>query len=200
MGADQPICPTVLVAAIAEAEGSRGAAAALACAAAAEKTALLVDLGAPKPRPTLLASRAAQALERQLTEGVPGCQVAARGEVCHLAVSADSDGLRIAGAAVTSAGDTPVVVHLPRQLLPLAVDGDLLRPTAALLRADMPHHRHLASKTVRDLLRAELAVSILGRRLNWVSERRALFGALVPDAPGGLPAEVRRRLLPTRAD
>lgn len=197
MATDQPISPTLLVAALAEAEGSRGAAAALACAAAAERAALLVDLGASRPRPTLLASKEAQALERQLTVGLPGCQVAARGEVCHLAVPANRQGLQIAGAVAALAGEIPLVVHLPRQLLPLAVEGESVRPTGALLRVDVPHHRSLAAKTVRDLLRTGLAVAILGGRLSWVAERRALFGVLPADAPGALPAPILRRLLPT---
>jgi hypothetical protein len=48
---------------------------------------------------------------------------------------------------------------------------------------------------VRDLLSHDLTVAVLKRRLAWVAERRALFGALPADAAGGLPASTLRKLL-----
>ena len=52
----------------------------------------------------------------------------------------------------------------------------------------------LGDAEVAELLQRGLAVSVLKRRLNWAAERRALFGALLDDAPDGLPPAVRRRL------
>ncbi|MFN8162886.1 MAG: hypothetical protein U0R26_03470 [Solirubrobacterales bacterium] len=54
----------------------------------------------------------------------------------------------------------------------------------ALLRADIESERALLALVVRDLIAHGLTVSVLKRRLGWVAERRALFGALPPDAPG----------------
>ena len=63
-----PDSPLVLVTAVGDAEGSRGAAAALACAGAdADRATLLVDVGGRAQRPTLLASSAANQLEERLT-------------------------------------------------------------------------------------------------------------------------------------
>ena len=83
--------PTVLVAAVGGAEGARAAAAALASAGAdIERAALLVDVGGRPPRPTLLAAAAAQRLEERLAAQLPQARVAARGQVCHLAVPASA--------------------------------------------------------------------------------------------------------------
>ncbi len=103
---------TVLVTAVGVAEGSRAAAAALACAAAGvDRASLLIDVGGRPPRPTLLASAAARALEERLAAHLPRERVAARGQVCHLAVAADGDGLDAAAAAATVARGSLVAVH-----------------------------------------------------------------------------------------
>jgi hypothetical protein len=39
-----------------------------------------------------------------------------------------------------------------------------------------------------------LALAVLKRRLNWMVERRALFGVLAAGSPGGLPERLVRRL------
>jgi len=189
--------PVVLVGAVGEAEGTREAAAALACAGSdLDVAALLVDVGGRPPRPTLLASAAAQALEERLAAHLPQARVAARGQVCHLAVPTDSEGLEAASAAVTAARQVPAVLHLPPALLQAVVGGESgIRPTAALLRADLAEDRSLVALVVRDLVARGLAVGVLKRRLNWVSERRALFGALPAGSPGGLPDRLVRRLL-----
>ena len=109
---------TVLVAAVGEAEGARGAAAALACAGAdADLATLLIDVGGRAPRPTLLASTAARRLEERLAAHLPKARMAARGQVCHLAVPADPDGLGVASAAVTVARGALAALHLPPALL-----------------------------------------------------------------------------------
>lgn len=187
---------TVLVTTVAEAEGSRGAAAALACAGAdVDRAALLVEVGGRSPRPTLLASAAAHRLEERLAAHLPRASVAARGQVCHLAASPDGEGLETASAAVTIARGSLAVLHLPPgQVQPLLADGRGPRLSGALLRADIGADRALLALVVRGLIARGLTVSVVKRRLGWVAERRALFGALAPDAPGGLPAPVRDRL------
>lgn len=191
--------PTVLVVAVGEAEGSRGAAAALACAGAdVDRAALLVDLGGRVPRPTLIASTAARNLEDRLASHLPEIRVAARGQVCQLAAPADEVGFAAAAAAVTVARGALAVIHVP----PATVQ-DLLgaehgpRPSGALLRADVAADRALLALVVRDLVAAGLDVGVLKRRLGWIDERRALFGALGSDRPG-LPPRLLRRLLSHR--
>lgn len=188
-------CPVAVVAAVGEAEGSRGAAAALACAGADVGVAtLLVEVGGRTPRPTLVASATAKQLEERLAAHLPRCRVAARGQVCHLAVPADPEGLDLASAAATAVRDSSAVLHLPPELLQEALAHPGLRPDAVLLRADLGSDRALVAMTVRELFGRGLATAVLKRRLSWVAERRALFGILPPGSPGGLPKRVVRRL------
>lgn len=188
--------PTVLVAAVGDAEGSRGAAAALACAGAeVDRAALLVEVGGRPPRPTLLASAAAQRLEERLAGHLPRVRVAARGQVCHLAVPADEEGLEAASAAVTVARGALAAVHVPPALFQPVLAGSGPRPSGVLLRADLATDRPLVALVARNLTTRGLAVSVLKRRLSWVAERRALFGVLPADGPGGLPPRIPHRLL-----
>lgn len=193
--------PTVLVTRVGEAEGSRGAAAALACAGAGVDLAtLLVDVGGKAPRPTLLASTAARELEERLVVHLPQARVAARGQVCHLALPAAPEGLEAAAAAVTVARGALAVLHLPPELLqPLLTGQRGPEPSAVLLRADVVADRALLALLVRDLMERDLAVAVLKRRLSWVAERRALFGSLSSDASGALPHNLCRNLLSTPA-
>jgi hypothetical protein len=193
--------PTVVVAAVGEAEGSRGAAAALACAAAdVDLPTLFVDLGGRAPRPALLASAAAQKLEERLSGHLPEMRVAARGQVCQLSVPAAAEGLVAAAVAADVARGSAVVLHVSAQLLQetLVAESDL-RPTGVLLRGDLPKERPLVALAVRDLLLRDFAVGVLKQRLGWVAERRALFGALPAGAPGGLSERLVSRLLRTAA-
>lgn len=189
--------PTVLVTAAGGAEGSRGAAAALACAGAGvDFVTLLVDVGGRAPRPTLLASAAAQRLEERLAAHLPQIRVAARGQVCHAAVPADADGLAAAAAAVAVAREEPAVIHLPPALLQAAASGERgLRPSGVLLRADLAVDRALVAIAARDLIARGLTVGVLKHRLGWMSERRALFGVLPAGSPGGLPERLVHRLI-----
>ncbi len=186
----------VLVTAVGEAEGARGAAAALACAGAdLDQAALLVDVGGRPPRPTLLASSAASALEERLAAHLPQVRVAARGQVCHLAVGADAEGFEAAAAAATVARPAAVVLHVPPALVqPLLVSPLGGRLTGALLRADVGADRPLLALAFAELRERGLAVAVLKRRLAWIAERRALFGALAPGSPGGLPSRVAARV------
>jgi hypothetical protein len=192
---------TVLATAVAEAEGSRGGAAALACAAAdIDVASLLVDVGGRAPRPTLLASAAARRLEERVATHLPQPRIAARGQVCHLAVPADIDGLDAASAAVSVARGGLAVIHLPPELLQAAVSGGGgLRPSGVLLRADLARDRALVALAVRDLIGRGVAVGVLKQRLGWVAERRALFGVLAEGSSGGLPDRLVRRLVGSAA-
>lgn len=188
--------PVVLVSAVAEAEGSRGAAAALSCVAAdVDRPALLIDVGGRPPRPTLLASAAAQKLEERLGAHLPNLRVAARGQVCHLAVPPDPEGLEAAAEAVTVARGATAVLHVsPGLLQEVLVGPSGLRPTGVLLRVDLERDRPLLALAARDLIMRGLAVAVLKQRLSWVVERRALFGALPASSAGGLPERLVRRL------
>ncbi len=197
MSADRPAdAPTVLVTAVGAAEGSRAAAAALACAGAeVDLATLLVDLGGRAPRPTLLASGAAQRLEERLTTHLPKARVAARGQVCHVAAPTEPEGLAAAAAAVTVARGALAVVHLPAPLLRQMLDeGRGPRPSGVLLRADLAADRSLVALLARDLRARGLALAVLKRRLGWVAERRALFGVPPADSGHGLPSPVARLL------
>lgn len=192
------VAPTVFVTAVGEAEGSRGAAAALVCCGAeADVAPLLVDVGGRAPRPTLIATAAAQQLEGRLKAHLTGPRVAARGQVCHLAVAADPEGLAVASAAATVAREAGVVLHLPSELLQAALGLESLRPSGVLLRADLDDDRPLVALAVRDLVGRGLATVVLKRRLGWIAERRAHFGVLPPGSAGGLPDRFSRRLIAT---
>jgi hypothetical protein len=188
--------PTTLVAAVGEAEGARGAAAALTCAGAeVAAAALFIDVGGRAPRPALLASAAAQNLEERLAAHQSDLKVAARGQVCHLAVPADQDGLEAVSAAVTVARGAAAVLHMPPELTQAALDGEVgPRVTGVLLRADLAVDRPLVALAARGLIGRGFAVAVLKHRLSWIAERRALFGVLPLDSPGGLPPRLVRRL------
>ena len=187
---------TIVVAAVGEAEGARGAAAAVACAAAdVDAPGLFVDVGGRPARPALLASAAAQKLEERLGAHLSGLKPAARGQVCQLAVPALPEGIEAAAAAIAIARGTSVVLCLPPELLQRVLAPEAgLNATGVLLRADLAQERALVALAVRDLLERDLTVAVLKHRLGWVAERRALFGALPGGSPGGLPPRLLRRL------
>jgi hypothetical protein len=188
-----------LVTAVGAAEGSRGAAAALACAGAdGDRAPLLVDVGGRTPRPTLIASAAARQLEERLRAHLPEARVAARGQVCHLAAAADPEGLELASAATTIARESGAVLHLPPELLHEVLAAPGWRPTGVLLRADLNGDRALVGLAVRDLIARGIPAVVLKRRLAWVAERRALFGVLPAGTPGGISERHVRRLAGAR--
>ena len=198
MSAAAPLDGTIVaVTAVGEAEGSRGAAAALACAGAdLDRATLLVDVGGRAPRPTLLTAAAAQALETRLVAHLSAARVAARGQVCHLAVPPDPAGLEAAAAALTVARGAAAVIHVSPAHLRTLLEHELgTRLTGVLLRADLAADRSLVALAAADLLDRDLAVKVLKHRLGWVAERRALFGALDPEAAGGLPRSLLVSLL-----
>jgi hypothetical protein len=186
----------VLVTAVGAASGSRAAAAALACAGSeSDRPGLLIDIGGRPPRPTLVASSGARDLEERLTMHLPDLRVASRGGTCHLAIPDDANAIERLPAALPLVHEAIAVVHVPpgRFQDALRVSGG--GPSAVLLRADLSSDRPLLALAVRDLHARDLTVSVLKQPLAWVPARRALFGVLPPDAPGGLPARLRKTLL-----
>jgi hypothetical protein len=185
----------VLAARVGDAEGSLAAAAALACAGSdPDRAGLLIDLSGRRPRPALLASTAARRLEERLAAHLPEAPLASRGQVCHLSLPADGDGIDRLPAALPLSRDAIAVVHLPPSLLRAALGQSAIRASGVLLRADLGRDRALTALAVRDLLDRGLAVTVLKRPLAWVPARRALFGLLPAGAAGGLPLRLADRL------
>jgi hypothetical protein len=186
----------ILVAAVGAADGSRAAAAALACAASeSDRPGLLIDIAGRPPRPTLVASSGARELEERLTVHLPELRAASRGGTCHLAVPGDAKGLERLSAALPLVREGVAVLHVPQALFQDVLQSQGVEPSAVLLRADLVTDRSLLALTVRDLCERDLAVRVLKRPLAWVPARRALFGVLPAEAPGALPMRLRRTLL-----
>ena len=185
----------VLVTAVGAASGSKAAAAALACAGSdPDRPGLLIDVGGRPPRPTLIASAGARELEERLAVHLPQLRTASRGQTCHLAVPGE-EVFESVRAALPLVRDSVAAVHLPPAWLqPLLVE-EGIRPAGAILRADLTSDRALTALAVGGLLCRGVRVKVLKRPLAWVPARRALFGVLPPDAPGGLPSSLVKSLL-----
>jgi hypothetical protein len=185
----------VVVTSVGAASGSRAAAAALTCAGSEpDRPGLLIDLGGRPPRPTLIASSGARELEERLAVHLPALRAASRGQTCHLAVDLGEEGLEGVRAALPLVRDSVAVLHVPpascRDLLDAGFDVN-----GVLLCADLTVDRSLAALVVAELCERDLLVRVLKRPLAWVSARRALFGVLPVDAPGGLPVRLLKSLL-----
>ncbi|HEY7949393.1 MAG TPA: hypothetical protein VID51_01005 [Solirubrobacterales bacterium] len=186
----------VLVTAVGDASGSKVAAAALACAGSdPDRPGLLVDVGGRPPRPTLIASAGARELEERLAAHLPQLRAASRGQTCHLAVPEEEGALESIRAALPLVRDSVAAVHLPPAWLQPLLAEEGVRPAGAILRADLASDRALAALAVGDLLGRGLRVKVLKQPLGWVPARRALFGVLSADGPGGLPSYVVDSLL-----
>jgi hypothetical protein len=188
--------PVVLVTRVGTASGAQAAAAALACAASEpDRAALLIDLdGGRAPRPSLIATAGARALEERLAAHLPDAAVASRGQFCRLTLPADPDGIEQIAAALPLVRESTGIVHLPPRLSRPVLEEAGIRPTAALLRADLSKDRALTALAVRDLMAQGLRVAVLKRRPGWLAARAALLGAL-PGGDGAFPEAARRRLL-----
>lgn len=188
--------PIVLVARVGAAAGSRAAAAALACAGSdPDRAGLMIDLADGRAaRPSLIATAGARQLEERLVAHLPAARVASRGRVCQLQLPPGPEGIGQIAAAQPIVRASAAVVHLQPRLLQPALAEARIRPTAALLRADLAEDRALAALAARELIDRGLRVAILKRPLGWLAARRALLG--VPaTAGGGLPARLCERLL-----
>jgi hypothetical protein len=186
----------ILAVAVGAASGSKAAAAALACAGSEpDRPGLLIDVGARPPRPTLVASAGARGLEERLAVHLPQLRAASRGQVCHLAVADGPEAFESVRAALPLVRDSVAVIHLPPARLQEILAEPRIRLTGAMLRADLGEERALAALAVRDLVGRGLRTKVLKQALGWVPARRALFGVLPPDTPGGLPSFLLNSLL-----
>lgn len=186
----------ILVAAVGAASGSRAAAAALACAGSEpDRPGLFIDVGGRPPRPTLVASSGARELEERLTAHLPELRTASRGGTCHLAMPGDAEALERLSAALPLVREALAVLHLPPGLFQDALRVPGVEPSGVLLCADLDSERALTALVVREIRQRGLLVRVLKRPLAWVPARRALFGVLPSDAPGGLPTRLRETLL-----
>jgi len=186
----------ILVTAVGAVGGSRAAAAALACAGSEpDRPGLLIEIGGRPPRPTLVASSGARELEERLTAHLPDLRAASRGGTCHLAVPGDANRLERLSAALPLVREAVAVLHIPPVLFQDVLRTPGVASSGALLCADLAIDRPLLALTVRDLRQRDLTIRVLKRPLAWVPARRALFGVLPPEAPGGLPARLRKTLL-----
>jgi hypothetical protein len=146
------------------------------------------------PQPSLIATAGARKLEKRLAAHLPDAAVSARGRFCQLTLPVGSDGIESAAAALPLFREQAAIVHLPPALVRPVLEEPRIRPTAALLRADLVTDHPLAALAVRDLIREGLRVAVLKRPLGWLPARTALLGALSAAAPG-FPARSARRLL-----
>lgn len=186
----------ILATAVGGASGAKAAAAALACAGSEpDRPGLLVDVGGRAPRPTLVSSAGARELEERLAAHLPQLRAASRGQTCHLAVDDDPEAFEPVRAALPLVRESVAVVHLPPARLQSILAEAGIRPTGALLRADLDSDRALTALAVRDLIDRGLRVAVLKRPLAWVPARRALFGVMPPASTAGLPASLHQSLL-----
>jgi hypothetical protein len=188
--------PVVLVTVVGAASGARAAAAALACAASEpDRAALLIDLdGGRPPRPSLIATAGARALEERLKAHLPDARIASRGQICQLSLPPDPERIEQIAAAIPLVRESAGVIHLPPTLVRLVLEEPRIRATAVLLRADLPEARALTALAVRDLMDQSLRVAVLKQPLGWFSTQAALLGA-IPFGVEALPIRIHRQLL-----
>lgn len=187
----RPAAPVVLATAVGGAAGSLTAAAALACAGSEpDRAGLLIDLAAERAaRPTPVATAGARALEQRVAAHLPDAPVASRGAICQVSVELDS-----VPALLPLARESVAVVHLAPALLQPALDDARLRPSGALLRADLASDRALTALVARDLIDRGLSAAVLKRPLAWFLGWMAVRGVLLPGVQA-LPPRLLLRLL-----
>lgn len=188
--------PVVLVVPVGEATGSSAAAAALACAASEpDRAALLIDLDEGRaPRPSLIATAGARALEQRLSDHMQDAAVASRGSICRLGLAAGEDGIERIAAALPLARESAAIVHLRPGLLRPVLEEPRIQPTAALLRADLAGDRSLVALVARDLIDRGLRAAVLKQPPNALIASLASLGVL--PVPGWVfPRDLHVRLL-----
>jgi hypothetical protein len=166
------------------------AAVALAEAGATPSGVVLAELGASRGRgPTMLASTPARELERSLAAA--GFEAAARGRLAWVPL-ADEPGWpqRLADVCAASGDARAVVAFAEPDRWREALGVPELRPTAALMRAELPRQRSLAALTAIELRTEGLRLRIATRPLGRVASRRAMAGI----DPGGVAGTRARRL------
>jgi hypothetical protein len=185
----------VLVLGVGVATGSRAAAAALACAGSEpDRSGLLIDLDGRAPRPSLISTAPARVLEERLAAHLPKAGLASRGRFCHLTLPSDLGGVAQIAAALPAIRDSIAVVHLPPSLLQPALEEVRIRPSTALLCADLAEDRALTALAARELMGRRIRVAVLKQPIGWLAARAALLGAL-PTGSKALPTRVAERCL-----
>jgi hypothetical protein len=185
----------VLVARVGEANGSEAAAAALAgTLAAGGRPSLLVALGqAAPPRPTVVSSAPARALEERLNGSLPDATAAARGRICRLSLGDDDEDLIGLEAALGDLPERPCcVLHAGPRTFRRLVENGTLRAGAAVLRADLPSGRALTGLAARDLIGRGFRVGVMKSPLGWLAARRALAGLPLGAPEAGIARLLRR--------
>lgn len=187
---------TVLVTCVGAMTGSKAVAAALACAGSEpDRSGLLIDLdGGRAPRPSVIATAPARALEERLAAHLRTSALASRGRFCHLTLPSDLGGIEQIASALPAVRDSVAAVHLPPALLQPALEEPRFRPSAALLCADLAEDRALTALAARELMERGVRVAVLKRPIGWLAARAALLGAL-PAGSGALPSRVAERCL-----
>lgn len=137
-------------------------------------------------------------MEERLAVHLPELRAASRGGTCHLAVPGDGEGLARLSAALPLAREGVAVLHVPPGLFQDVLRLAGVEPSGVLLRAELKSARALTALVVRELQRRGLLVRVLKEALPWVTARRALFGVLPADAPGGMSARFREVLLESK--
>ncbi|HKH14751.1 MAG TPA: transglycosylase SLT domain-containing protein [Solirubrobacterales bacterium] len=168
----------VIATSLGDAKGGVAVAAAVGVALSHTRPAVLVaELGARAGRgPTMLAAASARELEDALRAGGFD-RVAARGRLCWLGLDASDDALGELGRAVHALPEHAVAIaHLPAELWQEALSGSVQRPSAALLRADLPRDRSLTAMSVIELRDRGIPVRVAARAPGRVASRRALAG------------------------
>jgi hypothetical protein len=180
---------------VGEAAGVGPAATALACAGSeADRAALLIELGGAARRSSLIATAAARELEERLAAHMPHAAVASRGPLCRLALPGDEGGVGQIAAALPLARGAGAVIQLPPALLQPVLAEPRLRPSAAMLRADLGRDRSLTALVCADLIARGLRVAVMKQPPGWIRARLALTGT-PPLAGAGLPMRLADRLL-----
>ena len=182
----------VLVTAVGAASGSRAAAAALACAGSEpDRPGLLIDVGGRPPRPTLVASSGgARAGGAAHGPPAPVARSLARADLPPRGrgePEASTRSARPCPSCATRSRCCRCRRRWCRTCSPRRAP-DSRRPAARRPRRRACAHRARRPRPAR----RGLAGRVLKRPLAWVPARRALFGVLPPQAPGGLPSHVRR--------
>lgn len=119
------------------------------------------------------------------TEVAPmaGCASTLEPPVVLVTAIGRAEGARAAAAAL-GAERAPAVLHVGMAAMGALLEDPLAaRCCAALLRGDADGDRALRALVVLELLERGMVVALARRRLDWVRERRALFGSLPPARP-----------------
>jgi len=134
---------------------------------------VIAELGCERARgPTMLATERARQLERTLSTA--GFEAAARGRLAWLRLGDEERWPERLSEAIDAAGPLrAVLLHLPASRWREALEHERLKPTAALLRAELPAQRSLAALAVGELGARGLRVRVAPRAPGRIAARRA---------------------------